>query len=152
MSAARLISVRPCQNLFLVYSRRNTFSIVLRLVPEALVHCPQWIDGWLGLDGGSPKPRGFLRSAQSSPGHPTEKATSAIWYAAFYLIIAANATEADFTQSDACSLGCVAGRQAWLRRCVKRRFAGLHFTDGKLVQQVANGLLRRAAISFPTVL
>ena len=26
--------------------------------------------GWLGLEGDSPKPRGFLRSAQSSPGHP----------------------------------------------------------------------------------
>ncbi len=30
----------------------------------------QWIDGWPGLEGTSPKPRGFLRSAQSSPGHP----------------------------------------------------------------------------------
>jgi len=27
-------------------------------------------DGWPGLEGDSPKPRGFLRSAQSSPGHP----------------------------------------------------------------------------------
>ena len=26
--------------------------------------------GWPGLEGDSPKPRGFLRSAQSSPGHP----------------------------------------------------------------------------------
>ena len=30
----------------------------------------QWIDGWPGMEGGSSKPRGFLRSAQSSPGHP----------------------------------------------------------------------------------
>ena len=28
------------------------------------------IPGWPGLEGDSPKPRGFLRSAQSSPGHP----------------------------------------------------------------------------------
>ena len=35
-----------------------------------LVLCQQWIDGWSGLEGVSPKPRGFLRSAQSSPGHP----------------------------------------------------------------------------------
>ena len=34
--------------------------------------CQQWIDGWPGLEGGSPKPRGFLRSAQSSPGHPID--------------------------------------------------------------------------------
>jgi hypothetical protein len=41
-------------------------------VPErrSAIICPQWIDGWPGLEGGSPKPRGFLRSAQSSPGHP----------------------------------------------------------------------------------
>ena len=37
---------------------------------KGLVLCQQWIDGWPGLEGASPKPRGFLRSAQSSPGHP----------------------------------------------------------------------------------
>ena len=35
-----------------------------------LVVCHKWIDGWPGLEGLSPKPRGFLRFAQSSPGHP----------------------------------------------------------------------------------
>jgi hypothetical protein len=32
--------------------------------------------GWPGLEGGSPKPRGFLRSAQSSPGHPFHQSTT----------------------------------------------------------------------------
>ena len=36
----------------------------------------QWIDGWSGLEGASPKPRGFLRSAQSSPGHPIHQGTT----------------------------------------------------------------------------
>jgi hypothetical protein len=31
------------------------------------------IDGWPGLEGGSPKPRGFLHSAQSSPGHQIQQ-------------------------------------------------------------------------------
>ena len=35
-----------------------------------LVPCHCSIEGWPGLEGASPKPRGFLRSAQSSPGHP----------------------------------------------------------------------------------
>ena len=29
------------------------------------------IFGWPGLEGAGSKPRGFLRVAQSSPGHPT---------------------------------------------------------------------------------
>ena len=36
-----------------------------------LVLCEIFVFGWPGLEGDSPKPRGFLRSAQSSPGHPT---------------------------------------------------------------------------------
>ncbi len=43
----------------------------------AFVLCHQWIDGWPGLEGASPKPRGFLRSAQSSPGHPIHHSKSA---------------------------------------------------------------------------
>ena len=38
--------------------------------------CHPWIDGWPGLEGGSPKPRGFLRSAQSSPGQPIHQGTT----------------------------------------------------------------------------
>jgi len=37
--------------------------------PE-LVLCHECNDGWPGLESDSSKPRGFLRSAQSSPGHP----------------------------------------------------------------------------------
>ena len=36
-----------------------------------VVLCQILIFGWPGLEGDSPKPRGFLRSAQSSPGHQT---------------------------------------------------------------------------------
>ena len=39
------------------------------------VLCQQSIDAWPGLEGTSPKPRGFLRSAQSSPGHPIHQST-----------------------------------------------------------------------------
>gem|GEM_PF-5414292 len=35
-----------------------------------LVLCHSYIDGWPGLESDSSKPRGFLRSAQSNPGHP----------------------------------------------------------------------------------
>ena len=45
-------------------------------VEAGVVDCPPWIDGWPGLEGGSPKPRGFLRSAQSSPGHPIPQRTA----------------------------------------------------------------------------
>ena len=38
---------------------------------QRLVLCQILIFGWPGLEGNSPKPRGFLRSARSSPGHPT---------------------------------------------------------------------------------
>ncbi len=44
-------------------------QIVVDALRLVLVLCRQWIDGWPGLEGASPKPRGFLRSAQSSPGH-----------------------------------------------------------------------------------
>ena len=37
--------------------------------------CHWWYEGWPGLEGVSPKPRGFLRSAQSSPGHPIHQST-----------------------------------------------------------------------------
>ena len=39
--------------------------------------CRSWTNGWPGLEGASPKPRGFLRSAQSSPGHPIDRSKSA---------------------------------------------------------------------------
>ncbi len=45
-------------------------------VANNLVLCDKWIDGWPGLEGASPKPRGFLRSAQSSPGHPIYQSKS----------------------------------------------------------------------------
>ncbi len=45
-------------------------------VENSLEHCHKWIDGWPELEGASPKPRGFLRSAQSSPGHPTLQSKS----------------------------------------------------------------------------
>ncbi|HQX51756.1 MAG TPA: hypothetical protein PLR25_17685 [Planctomycetaceae bacterium] len=37
-----------------------------------LVLCHSCIDGWPGLESDSSKPRGFLRSAQSNPGHPID--------------------------------------------------------------------------------
>ena len=40
------------------------------------MRCHSWIDGWPGLEGARPKPRGFLRSAQSSPGHPIDRSKS----------------------------------------------------------------------------
>ena len=43
---------------------------------NVLVLRQRWIDGWPGLEGASPKPRGFLRSAQSSPGHPIHQRKS----------------------------------------------------------------------------
>ena len=46
-----------------------------RLETEGLVPSQQCIEGWPGLEGASPKPRGFLRSAQSSPGHPIHQET-----------------------------------------------------------------------------
>ena len=45
-------------------------------VENYLEHCHKWIDGGPELEGASPKLRGFLRSAQSSPGHPTLQSTS----------------------------------------------------------------------------
>ncbi len=47
-----------------------------RNTPISLELCQQWIDGWPGLEGTSPKPRGFLRFAQSSPGHPIHQGTT----------------------------------------------------------------------------
>ncbi len=47
---------------------RSRYAIVLF---GLLVLCEIFVFGWPGLEGDSPKPRGFLRSAQSSPGHPT---------------------------------------------------------------------------------
>ena len=44
--------------------------------PPTQVPVEQWIDGCPGLEGGSPKPRGFLRSAQSSPGHLIHQCTA----------------------------------------------------------------------------
>ena len=35
------------------------------------MHCHSTTFGWPELEDASPKPRGFLRYAQSSPGHPT---------------------------------------------------------------------------------
>ena len=45
-------------------------------VENCVEHCHKWIDGGPELEGASPKPRGYLRSAQSSPGHPTLQSTS----------------------------------------------------------------------------
>ena len=39
----------------------------------AEVVCQTRIDGWPGLESDSSNPRGFLRSAQSSPGHPVDQ-------------------------------------------------------------------------------
>ena len=43
------------------------------LPSNRLALCQVLIFGWPGLEGDSPKPRGFHRSAQSSPGPPTRK-------------------------------------------------------------------------------
>jgi len=40
------------------------------------VLCYPCIDGWPGLESDSSKPRGFLRSAQSNPGHPIHRSSS----------------------------------------------------------------------------
>jgi len=48
--------------------RRPCFLPIRRL---RLVLCQTLDLGWPGLEGGSPKPRGFLHFVQSSLGHPT---------------------------------------------------------------------------------
>ena len=55
----------------LVYSCSFVVQIPFLLTVQRPVLCQILIFGWPGLEGDSPKPRGFLRSAQSSPGHPT---------------------------------------------------------------------------------
>ncbi len=56
----------------LTYGSTDDFGYV---PAENPVHM-SWIDGWPGLEGASPKPRGFLRSAQASPGHPIHQSKS----------------------------------------------------------------------------
>ena len=41
-----------------------------RIGRAVLVLCHTWIDGWPGFESFRSKPKDFLRSAQSSPGHP----------------------------------------------------------------------------------
>jgi len=39
-----------------------------------------------------------------------------------------------------------------VHECEHCRFAGLQFTDGQLIEQIANRFLSRTAITFPTIL
>lgn len=39
--------------------------------------CPLWIDEWLGLEVGGPKPQGSLRSVRSNPSHPIQPLNAA---------------------------------------------------------------------------
>lgn len=71
MSAEWLLAERSFRDLVLIDSRRNRFSNVLRFEPEARMRCPPWIDGWPGLEGDRPNPRGFLRSAPLRPAPAT---------------------------------------------------------------------------------
>lgn len=48
-----------------LYVATEVMVLVIRLML-----CQRWFDGWPGVEGFSLKPRVFLRSAQSSPGHP----------------------------------------------------------------------------------
>ena len=80
--------------------------------------CQPWFDAWPGLEGDSPKPRGFLRSAQSSPGHPTVPrfCTGKLTHAA-----------RQFSDSDCAECRLRGAGCRWLRGCSDLSFHGKDF-------------------------